>query len=132
MRKLGEHAQAASEIRKYLKHVYPSIKFSVKSKSYTGGSSVDVNWVNGPTTEEVDKLIGKYEYGQFDGMQDLYEMTNVRNDIPQVKYVFARREVTQEHYAEIMAQWYPDKKIEELDYNQYRHISNQIMNKSFV
>ena len=30
----------------------------------------------------------KYEYGRFDGMQDLYEYTNVRDDIPQTKYLF--------------------------------------------
>lgn len=45
--------QAAKEVRKVLKAKYPKTKFSVRSKSYAGGSSVDVSWTDGPTEGQV-------------------------------------------------------------------------------
>jgi hypothetical protein len=44
----------------------------------------------------VEPLINEYQYGHFDGMIDCYEYSNNRNDIPQVKFVFANREYSDE------------------------------------
>lgn len=93
MKKITRHAEAAKLIRKELKQDFPTTKFSVISRAYAGGSSIDVSWINGPTRDQVNGIIKKYEYGSFDPMTDLYNCTNSRKDIPQVKYVFAKREL---------------------------------------
>lgn len=94
--KLSQHAAAAAAIKEELKAAYPHIKFSVKSESFSMGDSVHVNWTDGPTSEEVNDIIKKYQYGHFDGMTDMYESTNRRNDIPQSKYVSGSRSISDE------------------------------------
>lgn len=61
----------AKYIRRDLKKVFPTTKFSVRYKSYAGGSSIDVRWTDGPTSAAVNKVAGKYESKGFDGMIDL-------------------------------------------------------------
>ena len=95
-KQLSNHAHAAKLIRLDLKEAFPSITFKVKSSSFSGGSSVDIYWSDGPTTSQVDSIVNKYKYGSFDAMQDLYEITNIRKDIPQVKYVLAHRKLSKE------------------------------------
>lgn len=89
-------AQTAQVIRKELKQSFPDIVFSVRSENFTGGNAVNIDYTDGPRIEEVEKIVRKYEYGQFDGMQDLYEYTNVRKDIPQVKYIMVYRQMSKE------------------------------------
>ena len=86
------HALAAKAIRTLLRETYPAVKFEVRARSFAGGDAVDVSWTDGPTSEAVRGLLRPYEYGSFDGMQDLYEYDNRRDDLPQVKYVQERRE----------------------------------------
>lgn len=88
---LSSHAAAAKAMKAELSTLFQGIKFSCKSESFSGGNSVNVDWHDGPTSEEVDKIIRKYQYGHFNGMEDIYEDTNRRNDIPQVKYVSTSR-----------------------------------------
>lgn len=89
--KLSSHAAAAAAIKAELTSLYPHIKFSVKSDSFSMGNSVHVNWTDGPTDSEVNDVIKKYQYGNFNGMEDIYENTNSRDDIPQSKYVSGSR-----------------------------------------
>lgn len=96
MKTLSNHAQAAKLIRQDLKKAFPAIKFSVTSSSYAGGTSIYVEWTNGPPRDDIESIVSKYQYGHFDGMIDLYEMTNCRSDIPQVKFVQTRREISDE------------------------------------
>ncbi len=88
------HASAAKAIRKELKEAFPLIAFSVRSSVYSGGSSVRIDWVDGPISDEVRRLVGKYQYGHFNGQEDIYENTNSREDIPQVKYVQVSRAIS--------------------------------------
>lgn len=88
------HAKAASLLRQELKKEFPRTKFSIRSQSYAGGSSIHIEWVNGPTSSRVDSIADKYSYGRFDPMTDSYDMTNVIDDLPQVKYVQTRREIS--------------------------------------
>jgi len=94
--KLSSHAAAAAAIKAELSTLYPHIKFSVKSESFSMGDSVDIRWDDGPTTEEVEQISSKYQYGHFDGMTDMYESTNLRDDIPQSKYVHTSRNISEE------------------------------------
>lgn len=50
----------AKEIRVILKKEFPATKFSVKCSRFSQGSSVDTSWTDGPTTDQVDELIGHY------------------------------------------------------------------------
>jgi hypothetical protein len=87
-------AICASEIKKELKVAFKNVKFSVRSDNFAGGNSVDITWTDGPTTEKVKNIVGKRQYGHFDGMIDLYELSNVRKDITQAKYVMPKREIS--------------------------------------
>ena len=63
-------AETAKLVRQALKVVFPGIKFSVRSNTYSGGASIDVGWFNGPTENEVKKITDRYEGADFDGMID--------------------------------------------------------------
>ena len=94
-RQLTEAAQVAKLIRQDLKKTFPGTKFRVKSSNFSMGDSVDVYWEDGVPDELVKKRIKKYQYGHFDGMQDLYEYSNTRDDIPQAKYVHTQRTMSE-------------------------------------
>lgn len=101
MKTLSTHAQAAKMIRQELKKAFPLIKFTVTSSSYSGGTSIDVDWVDGPIRDRVQEVIGKYQYGYFNGMEDIYETTNRIDGLPQVKFVMSRREISETIYNEV-------------------------------
>ncbi len=63
-------ADVAGFIRADLKAAFAGIKFSVRSKTYSGGSSVSVHWTDGPTEDAVNAVIGRYKAQGFDGMTD--------------------------------------------------------------
>ena len=64
-------AETAKLVRTALKKNFPGVKFSVRSSVYSGGASIDVSWVLGPTTKEVDAVAGQYESASFDGSIDM-------------------------------------------------------------
>lgn len=94
----SDHARAAANIKRELTERFPNVKFSVRSSTYSGGDSVGVHWQDGPTSREVDEIIGKYAEGSFDGMEDLYKYDNsgefaaVKEWLGCAKYVHASRE----------------------------------------
>jgi len=96
----GKHqsnqAQAAAAIREELKAKFPGVKFSVTSEGFSMGDAVRVNWTDGPTDDEVTNITAKYEYGHFNGMEDIYEYSNRRDDIPQTKYLTTSRKKSEE------------------------------------
>jgi hypothetical protein len=88
---MSNHAEAAKMIRAELKK--NGIAASVRAKSYSGGSSIDVRIEQDLTPaglKEVEIFCGQFEYGHFDGMTDCYHVSNSRDDIPQVSFVFVR------------------------------------------
>lgn len=96
--------ETAKLIRQTLKTAFPDTKFSVRSKSYSGGSSIDVSWTDGPLSRDVNPLIKPFEGAGFDGMQDLktYNPNSEFNGQPcefSVDYVFATR-----HESEVLLQ----------------------------
>lgn len=88
-------AQAAKAIREELKQAFPGIKFSVTSENFSMGDAVRVSWTDGPTDNQVTDITCKYRYGHFNGMEDIYEYSNSRDDIPQTKYITTRREMSE-------------------------------------
>lgn len=89
-----EAAKVAQIIRKHLKA--NGIDAKVVSKNYSGGNSVSVYTKDLlPATQQlIGEYISQFEYGHFDGMTDCYYASNVRNDIPQVRFVFLWNEYT--------------------------------------
>ena len=63
-------AETAKMIRAALKKAFPGVKFGVRSHVYAGGSSIRVDWIDGPTQTMVDALIGEYRGQGFDSMTD--------------------------------------------------------------
>ena len=61
----------AKLVRQALSKQFPVVKFSVRSKSYSGGASIDVSWTDGPRAKVVDETIKGFEGRSFDGMNDL-------------------------------------------------------------
>jgi hypothetical protein len=88
-------ADTAKELRKALKEAFPTIKFSVRSKSYAGGASIRVIWQDGPTEAEAQKITDKFEGAKFDGMEDLksyqYHEVNGERVSWGADYVFCER-----------------------------------------
>ena len=64
-------AETAKLVRTALKKNFTGVKFSVRSSVYSGGASIDVSWVLGPTTKEVDAIASQYESADFDGSIDM-------------------------------------------------------------
>lgn len=64
-------ADVAKHIRGILKKNFPGQKFSVRSESYSGGSSINVYYTDGPSKDSVEALIGHLHGCDFDGMIDL-------------------------------------------------------------
>jgi hypothetical protein len=64
-------AEVAKLIRKELKANFAGIKFSVRSSSYSGGASIDVRWLDGPCTPDVDRIVKQFQGATFDPMIDL-------------------------------------------------------------
>lgn len=90
----NSYVVAAKNMRIELKAAFPGIKFSVQSKSYSGGCSITVYWTDGPTTKQVEAIIDRYSAGSFDGMDDLYsyEHSAWTDAFGSAKYVFATRD----------------------------------------
>ena len=93
---MSNQAQAAKMIRAELKKAFPKTKFFVTSTSFSMGDAVDIRWTDGPITSSVEEITGKYRYGHFNGMKDIYEYSNKKSDLPQSKYVMTSREYSQD------------------------------------
>jgi hypothetical protein len=63
-------ADLARFIRADLKAAFPGVKFSVRSRTYSMGSSVDVSYAGGPETSAVRDVAERYQGIGFDGSDD--------------------------------------------------------------
>ena len=101
----------AKMIRKELKHYFPATKFSVRGNKYSGGSSINIYWTDGPTSNEVDAITKRFEGASFDGMTDcknyhtsfvILEGTELPVEVSfGADYVFTRRELSPEFKDEL-------------------------------
>lgn len=91
-------AETAKLVRAALKESFPGVKFSVRSSVYAGGASININYVNGPTAEQVKGVISVFEGSYFDGMTD-YKGSNYNTlDGQEVRFgadfIFVNRKFT--------------------------------------
>lgn len=63
----------AKLLRKHLKARFPGTTFSVRTRKYAGGASIDVRYEDGPPFSEVEPVAKMYAGATFDGMRDLKE-----------------------------------------------------------
>lgn len=64
-------ADSAKLLRKALKSNFPGVRFSVKSRVYAGGASIDIHWLDGPTRKQVESVSRHFQSADFDGMIDM-------------------------------------------------------------
>lgn len=85
---------AARNIRAQLRARWPGIKFSVRTSRYSGGNSIDVSWIDGPTNDQVSAIAARYHAGHFDGMTDCYEdpRSAWTEAFGAARFVFTRRD----------------------------------------
>jgi len=90
-RTLSTHAQVAKNIRNFTKSM--GVKCRAVSDSYSMGSSV--NWyvedLHPDIFDKIRDFANQHQYGGFNAMEDIYESSNSRDDIAQVKHVFDNR-----------------------------------------
>jgi hypothetical protein len=87
MKTLSKAAQVAKLLKQKGKEL--GLTLSASSQYFAGGNSVDVNITKGSdkAVDELNKFSSQFKYGSFDGMNDIYNYTNCREDIPQTKYL---------------------------------------------
>jgi len=64
-------SDTAKLIRQSLKESFAGKIFSVKSRSYSGGASIRVGWIDGPNVAQVEAVVKRFSGSYFDGMSDL-------------------------------------------------------------
>lgn len=99
--------ETAKLIRAALKEAFPEIKFSVKSRKYSGGSSITVRWNDGPTESQVDAIAEAFQGGYFDGMTDYkgghVHMMNGEEVSFGGDFVFCTRVISEDKVSEVAA-----------------------------
>lgn len=90
----GSLIAAAKNMRIELALAFPGVKFGIKSRRFSMGDAIDVSWVDGPTTSQVDEIIDRYSAGSFNGMEDIYEYRGDRcwtEAFGDAKYLHSKR-----------------------------------------
>lgn len=64
-------ADTAKLIRIALRDAFPGVRFSVRSKVYSGGASIDVSYTDGPDVRDVKRVTDGFAGKDFDGMIDM-------------------------------------------------------------
>ena len=73
-----DHKICGENIRTELKRNFPTTKFSVRYKSFSGGDEYSITWQDGPTTKQVDAIVDKYG----DMKPDAYSMGDYWDCVP--------------------------------------------------
>lgn len=99
-------AQVAANLRTELKRKFPGVKFSVTSKTFSGGNDINVNWVDGPTSAQVEAVAGKYQDSHADaetGDYWDYDPSAFNEVFGGTKYLFCERRMSGETEATLYA-----------------------------
>lgn len=99
----ADRRKTTSLLKKYIKDVF-RIKTSIKSDVYSGGSSLNVSYNLGPNPDLISPIINRLQYGNFNGMDDSYNMKSGSDRgfyldnfaLTDFKYTFVSREFPKE------------------------------------
>jgi hypothetical protein len=104
-----DQTEVAKIIRGVLKENFPTTKFSVRTHKYSGGSSIRVNYTDGPAKSKVDHLISHFEGASFDGMIDLKSYHNSEYNGELVRfandYLFIERDYSPANVEKTIIDW---------------------------
>lgn len=98
----ADRKKTTSILKKYLREKY-GIDAKIKSKIYSGGSSLNISYVGGISEHIIKREVKRLQYGNFDGMIDLYEYNNSAEngliidgyELETFKYVFVSQDLTE-------------------------------------
>jgi len=85
-------------LKKELKRRF-GITASVRTESYSGGSSINISYTFGAYEKEVESFCSNLQYGNFNSMEDIYEYNKSESlviegyELEQFKYVFVKQEI---------------------------------------
>jgi len=82
---------AAENIKRELQEAFPEVKFSVRTSYIAGASYIDILYLEGPTTKQVEKISKKYQEGRFNPLTDEYEFSNKKFEYGCARYVHVYR-----------------------------------------
>ena len=88
MKQQSQQAQVAKLLKKKAKELGIKVVWS-KSQSFAGGNSVTVRFNSGSddAVNQLKDYSHQFKAGHFNGMEDIYEYDNCRDDVPQTKYL---------------------------------------------
>ena len=66
-------AEVADNMRKELRQLWPSVKFSVRYKSFSGGDEIFIKYEDGPRVEDVKSVANKYQDHDADESGDYWD-----------------------------------------------------------
>jgi len=134
-RTLTAAAQTSKAIKAELKKAYPKTRFSVKSSNFANGNSVDIFWTNGATANKVEEYTAKFQKGSFNGMEDIYENSNSRDDIPQAKFVSTSRRPSEELEQvlnDFKKELMKDARYEDADFQAKEYLNYRVFRKTSI
>ena len=122
-RQLTGAALTAKKIKERLTTLYPRVKFSVTSDTFSMGNSVDIRWTDRPTSDAVNSITKQYQYGNFDGTTDSYDYTGIDPELgcDGAKYVHCNRRVSLEYQDTVAAK--ADELFGKLDRSEHGYMS---------
>lgn len=101
--------ETAKLVRAALKESFPGFKFKVNTDKYSMGSSIRVNWTDGPTAEMVDSVVKIFAGSYFDGSIDYkgnrYVMIDGVSTSFGADYISTTRSYSDELETKINAAW---------------------------
>lgn len=88
MKQLSEQAQVAKLLKKKAKELGINVT-RCRSSSFAGGDSVSLRFDSGSddAVKQLEDYSSQFKQGHFDGMNDIYEYSNSRDDVPQTKWL---------------------------------------------
>ena len=88
MKQLSEQAQVAKLLKKKAKELGINVT-RCRSSSFAGGDSVSIRFDSGSddAVKQLQDYSSQFKQGHFNGMEDIYEYSNSRDDVPQTKWL---------------------------------------------
>lgn len=77
----ADRRKTTSIIKAHCKNTYNISKISVSTDVFSGGDSMDVEYVSPEPIKELESFIDSFQYGHFNGMEDIYEYNSDRSEI---------------------------------------------------
>lgn len=98
--------ELTDNLRTELKRNFPGVKFSVRYTSFSGGDKITVKWQDGPKSEQVQAIAGKYQHSHADDSGDYwdYDPNEFNKLFGGAKYVMVTREMSESVAAALTAE----------------------------